>query len=275
MIRQLVACEFRKMMHVKSLIALVAIMCVLTGFTILSPADFPGGPFFMMSGSRPDVVGGAIGFIGNVVDTQNVSGSAMRTSFVYTPFWLPVIIVFTASFFASDFSSGSIRVSKAKGTSMGGILVAKTVAISAICGVLYGFSCLVSFVYKTDQYGATLLNADYYLFAAILLTNILLLCLLATQVVFLYTITRSTMASSLILVIAQVYVLIDYPSVYSEIGKGASENILYLLSPAYYLMNTSSLCFEGPSLFQSFAFTIVLTGLMLGASYGVLNSREL
>lgn len=262
------------MMHAKALVVVAGLAIIMTFLTIFSPADYPGGPMFMTAGSRPDIVSGAIGFIGNQIDPWNVAGSAMRTAFVYTPFWLPVVIIFTLNVFSSDFSTGSIRVSKARGTSMGGILLAKSAMIFAVLGSTYGFSCLVSFIAKAHQYGTALGGSDYMLFIGILITNILLICSLAAQAVFLFAAVRSSFASTLVLLVVQVYVLLGYPSSYGTTGVEAPANVLFHLSPTYYLMNTSSLSFENTSLLLALVYSVVVTTFLLAISSATLNLKE-
>lgn len=262
------------MMHAKALVVVAVLAIVMTLLTVFSPTEYPGGPLFMTAGSRPDIVGGAIGFIGNQIDPWNVAGSAMRTAFVYTPFWLPVVIIFALNVFSSDFSTGSIRVSRARGTSMGGMLLAQSAIIFAVLGGAYGFSCLVSFIVKAHQYGATLASSDYLLFVSILITNIFLICSLAAQAVFLFAALRSSFASTLVFLVFQVYVLLGYPSSYGTTGAEAPVNVLFRLSPTYYLMNTSSLSFENTSLLLALVYSVVVTTSVLAISSVTLNLKE-
>ena len=101
--RTLVWCEARKILRSRALYLMLAASVVFTALTALSPAD-TGGQMFMMAGD-PFRIGGAIGFIGNVVDPERIGASAIRTSFLFTPFWLPVVIVFTVHMLSADFLS--------------------------------------------------------------------------------------------------------------------------------------------------------------------------
>lgn len=274
MTTRLMACEARKMLRSTSFLVLLAATAVFTALTVASPAAFPGGPMFMTAGPEPDVVGGAIGFIGNLVDPENVAGSAARTAFVYTPFWLAVVIAFAASSFAADFTTRSVAVSKAKGTPLAKILLAKTVSIVGVVGTCYAASCLAAFLFKAHQYDAPLEAADFGLFFGILGTNVALLGALATQAMLLFSLLRSTFASALALLVCQVCVLLGYPSAYGVSGAGEAGNPLFLLSPVYYLMNTCSLSFDNAPLLLGAAYAAVAVAVALTASAAALSMRE-
>ena len=66
--RTLVWCEARKILHSRALYLMLVASVAFTALTALSPAD-TGGQMFMMAGD-PFRIGGAIGFIGNVVDPE-------------------------------------------------------------------------------------------------------------------------------------------------------------------------------------------------------------
>lgn len=269
---RLLACEARKMMHTKALLLLVTTAVVLTATTMLSPVS--GGPLFMTAGGDLNEVGAAIGFIGNQIDPQNAAGSAIRTAFLYTPLWLPLVIIFATSAFAADFTSRSIRVSKAKGISLTSLLVAKALTIFVCVGIAYLLSCLLSFLFKANQYGVTLEGADMALFFGILGTNILLLCALVAQCILLFSLFRNSLVSILALIVYHLYVLVSYPSSFAHGAMGSSENLTFLVSPAYYLLNTCSLSFGNVSIPLVIGYAVITIPIMLVASSASLQVRE-
>lgn len=270
---RLVACEARKLLRSTPFVLLLVAMVAFTILTVMSPADYPN-PLFMTAGPQPDVVGGAIGFIGNYVDPGNVAGSAARTAFVYTPFWLAVAIVFAASAFSADFASKSVAVSQAKGMHPGRILAAKALVIIVVLGLCYAVSCLSAFLFKASQYGATLHAADVGLFLAVLGTNVLLIGALAVQAIMLYSLFKSTFVATLALLVFQVYVLLGYPSAYGLNGSGAAGNPLFTLSPVYYLMNTCALSFDNVPLLVAVVYALVAGALALAAAAAALHMKE-
>lgn len=274
MIARLTLCEMGKLLHSKMLLILLGAATLMTLLTLLSPVDYPGGPMFMTAGESPDKVGGAIGFIGNLIDPQNVAGSAMRTALLYTPFWLPIVIVFSVSVLAADFASGSLVVSKAKGVSLSSLLIAKVLVIASTLSIVYGLSGIVSFAFKTAQYGIMPTFADYRLFFGILVVNILLLISLVMESVLLFTVVRNSFLSALLLIFLQIYVLIGYPSAYGMTGEGADGNLVFPLVPVFYLMNICSLSFENVSLILASCYAVISSLLMFPLAVFAFHARE-
>lgn len=269
---RLMACEARKLLHSRMLLFLLAATVVLTGITITSPES--GGPLFMKAGGNVNTMGAAIGFIGNYLDPQHVAASAIRTSFLSTPFWLPVVIMFTASVFSEDFATRSIALTKAKGGSPAKVLAAKAVGVFAAIGVCYAISCLASFLFKASQYGATVSGTDAALFIGALSANVLLLWALAAQTMFLFCVLRNSFASALSLLLITAFVLVAYPASYTPTGETPQLNPLFMANSAYYLAHTCSLSFDGVPLVMGIGFGAAATAIALAGSMVATNVRE-
>lgn len=269
---RLMVCEARKLLHSRMLLFLLAAAVVFTGMTVASPKS--GGPLFMIAGGDLNAMGTAIGFIGNYVDPQRVGASAVRTSFLYTPFWLPAVIAFSASVFSTDFATRSLAVTKAKGGSPAKVLAAKAVAAFAAIGACYAISCLVSFLLKASQYGATLSGADAMLFLITLGANILLLWALSAQTMLLFCLVRNSFASALALLLFTAVVLVAYPASYTPPGEAPTPNPLFMASSAYYLVHTCALNFDGVPLLASIGFGAAATAIALAGSMVATNARE-
>ena len=79
----------------------------------------------MVAGDDPYTLGGAIGFIGNLVDAGDVLGSVARTSFASTVVWIPVTILYAVYATSRDFESVAYAVSRSRGVSQAAIVITK------------------------------------------------------------------------------------------------------------------------------------------------------
>lgn len=228
----------------------------------------------MTAGGELDAIGQAVGFIGNYIDPQKVAASAVRTSFLYTPFWLPVVIVFSASAFSADFATRSVAVTKARGGSPSQVVAAKAAVTFAAVGLTYALGCLSAFLFKASQYGVAVGGADMGPFLSALGANVVLLWALAAQTMLLFCLFKSSFASALGLLLLTAFVLVGYPSSYASTGEAPAANLLFTLSPAYYLVHTSSLSFDGVSLLACLAFGIAATAAALAGSMIATNVKE-
>ena len=143
--------EARKLLFSRALPALAACAAVLAALTMSSPAGFPGGPLLMTAGPDPSRIGGAIGFIGNVVDPAAPGLSAVRTSLVYTALWIPVAVAYGLATFSADFACGAARVSRARGASLAGLGAARVLVSCCTLSALYAASCGAALAFKVAQ----------------------------------------------------------------------------------------------------------------------------
>ena len=228
--------EARKLLSSRALPALAACAAVLAALTMSSPAGFPGGPLLMTAGPDPSRIGGAIGFIGNVVDPAAPGLSAVRTSLVYTALWIPVAVAYGLATFSADFACGAARVSRAAG------VLVSCCALSA----LYAASCGAALAFKAAQYGVAIGPAELSAFAGAVAVDALGLCALASWSAALYAVSRG----SFITVVAQLalaaLVLLGYPSAYGAAASaGTAAPVLpWALHPVFYLLNASALCLD-------------------------------
>ena len=274
---RLLYCECFKLIRSSSFLALVAATIILTTLTIItaySPSG-AGGPLFMVAGMELDKIGRAIGFIGNIIDPNHVSASAVRTAFVFTILWLPVVILFATGAFSSDFISRSLTISQAKGISQTRILISKAIVICTAVAVCYAISCTIAFFFKANQYGASPdFNALGVFFSALGL-NILLLTALMTQVMCLFSLVRSPFACSLITVLISTFVLLAYPSSYSTLSEvRASGFLLYEFSPVFYLLHTCSLSIDTDFIALTIFYSLASILIALGISAVAMNRRK-
>ncbi len=238
--------EARKLRFSRALPALAACAALLAALTMSSPAAFPGGPLLMTAGPDPSRIGGAIGFIGNVIDPAAPGLSAVRTSFVYTALWIPVAIAFGLAAFSADFACGAARVSRARGASLAEAGAARILVACCAMAALYAASCGAALAFKAAQYGVAIGSVELSAFTGAAAVNALGLCALASWSAALYAMSRG----SFITVVAQLalaaLVLLGYPSSYGAASAaGAAAPILpWALHPVFYLLNASALCLD-------------------------------
>lgn len=271
-----VAAQARKICSSRAVVTVASIAVALAALTMTSPADANGGPMFMMAGGAPEVIGGAIGFIGNVIDGDAVAASAARTAFVYTVLWIPVAAVYGVAAFSLDFGCGAARVSKARGASLGASGCARMLASFVPLALFYVAACSASFAFKAAQYGAAAGLSDWtgFLFAAC--TNALLLCSVAAWSAAIYAVVRGTFGAAIIQLGLAVIVLLGYPSAYGSAVAASSTDPIFpwCLSPVFHLMNVSSLCAQGTGLLAPAVYSVASCTLAFAVAGVALRIRE-
>lgn len=238
--------EARKLLSSRALLALAAGAALLAALTMSSPAEFPGGPLLMTAGPDPSQIGGAIGFIGNVVDPAAPGLSAVRTSLVYTALWIPVAVAFGLATFSADFACGAARASRARGASLAGLGAARVLVSCCALSALYAASCGAALAFKVAQYGAAVGPVELSACAGAVAVNALGLCALASWSAALYAAVRSPFAVVLAQLALAALVLLGYPSSYGAASAAgtAAPTLPWALHPVFYLLNASALCLD-------------------------------
>lgn len=237
--------EARKLLSLRALPALAACAVLLAALTMSSPAGFPGGPLLMTAGPDPSRIGGAIGFIGNVVDPAAPGLSAVRTSLVYTALWIPVAVAYGLATFSADFACGAARVSRARGASLARLGAARVLVSCCALAALYACSCAAALAFKAAQYGVAIGPAELSAFAGAVAVDALGLCALASWSAALYAALRGPFATVVAQLALAALVLLGYPSSYGASAAGAAAPILpWALHPVFYLLNASALCLD-------------------------------
>lgn len=238
--------EARKLLSSRALPALAACAALLAALTMSSPAGFPGGPLLMTAGSDPSRIGGAIGFIGNVVDPAAPGLSAVRTSLVYTALWIPVAVAYGLATFSADFSCGAARVSRARGASLAGLGAARVLVSCCTLSALYAASCGAALAFKVAQYGAAVGPVELSACAGAVAVNALGLCALASWSAALYAVSRGSFITAVAQLALAALVLLGYPSAYGAAAsaEAAAPVLPWALHPVFYLLNASALCLD-------------------------------
>lgn len=241
-----VSVEARKLLSSRALPALAACAALLAALTMTSPAEFPGGPLLMTAGSDPSRIGGAIGFIGNVVDPAAPGLSAVRTSLVYTALWIPVAIAFGLATYSADFACGAARVSRARGALLAGLGAARVLVSCCVLSALYAASCGASLAFKATQYGAAVGPVELSAFAGAVAVNALGLCALASWSAGLYAAVRGPFATVVAQLALAALILLGYPSAYGAAASAgaAAPTLPWALHPVFHLLNASALCLD-------------------------------
>lgn len=221
----------------------------------------------MVAGDDPYRLGGAIGFIGNLVDVRDVLGSAVRTSFMPTVAWVPATILYAVYMTSKDYGSVAYEVSKSRGVPEISIAVAKLSVNCALVGAIYLLSTFAFYSIKLVQWdiGISSCALDRFIPPALMIALVLVAMYAATSA--LYLITRNVVASSVVAVVVSLFVMVWYPSAY---GSGWL-NPLLMLSPVYYLMNLCSLSMQNVDVHQILVYGcltfLVSIGVAVASSF--------
>lgn len=268
--------QVKKICSSWAIATVAAIAVVLAALTISSPADEVGGPMFMMAGGAPETIGGAIGFIGNVIDDNEVAASAARTAFVYTVLWIPVAAVYGVAAFSPDFACGAARVSRARGASLAAPGCARMLTAFVPLALLYVAACSAAFAFKSAQYGVVAGFSDWAGFLLAAWVNALLLCSVAAWSAAFYAVVRGAFGAAIVQLGLVVIVLLGYPSAYgSAAAAGAASPVFpWCLSPVFHIMNVSSLCAQGAGLLAPAIYSVASCALAFAVCGVALRARE-
>lgn len=238
--------EARKLLSSRALPALAACAVLLAALTTSSPAEFPGGPLLMTAGPDPSRIGGAIGFIGNVIDPAAPGLSAVRTSLVYTALWIPVAIAYGLATFSVDFACGAARVSRARGASLARLGAVRILVSCCALSALYVCSCGAALAFKAAQYGVAVGPIELSAFAGAVAVDALGLCALASWSAALCAALRGPFATVVAQLALAALVLLGYPSSYgaASAAGAAAPTLPWALHPVFYLLNASALCLD-------------------------------
>lgn len=268
----LVRSEARRLMKNRTAYGFAAAVFSLMLLTVFSSPNEQNALLFMVAGDSPKIVSGAIGFIGNLVDDNDIAGSAARTSLVFTVLWIPLVIIYAVVVTAQDYSSASYDVTKARGVPDSLLVLGKCTTHGTYICLAYIVLNGMAFICKLLQYvgSITLDDALRYMTPAFLAAIILVALFMETFS--LYQLTRSVAATSIIVVTLSVLVMAVFPSSYGN-GAGPWSPILYL-SPIFYLMNICALNFKIVGVISTFAYVVAAAFVATAISVGALKMRE-
>lgn len=268
----LVRSEARRLMKNRAAYGFAAVVFSLMLLTVFSSPNEQNALLFMVAGDSPKIVSGAIGFIGNLVDDNDIAGSAARTSLVFTVLWIPLVIIYAVVVAAQDYSSASYDVTKARGVPDSLLVLGKFTTHGTYICLAYIALNGMAFICKLFQYvgSITLDDALRYMTPAFLAAIILVALFMETFS--LYQLTRSVAAASIIVVTLSVLVMAIFPSSYGN-GAGPWSPILYL-SPVFYLMNICALNFKIVGVISTFVYVVAVAFVATAISVGALKMRE-
>ena len=218
-----------------------ALMIALAAVLYVVAAATSSEVLIMVAGDDPYTLGGAIGFIGNLVDAGDVLGSVARTSFASTVVWIPVTILYAVYATSRDFESVAYAVSRSRGVSQAAIVITKL-----LVGAVYLLSTTALYLTKMAQWDVGASCSGFAQFVSIALMIALLLISMYAATFALYLLTRSVVASSVVAIAVSTFVMVWFPSTY---GSG-QPSLLLMLSPVYYLMNLCSLSMQNVGVIQ-------------------------
>ena len=223
-----------------------ALMIALAAVLYVVAAATSSEVLIMVAGDDPYTLGGAIGFIGNLVDAGDVLGSVARTSFASTVVWIPVTILYAVYATSRDFESVAYAVSRSRGVSQAAIVITKLLVNCTLVGAVYLLSTTALYLTKMAQWDVGASCSGFAQFVSIALMIALLLISMYAATFALYLLTRSVVASSVVAIAVSTFVMVWFPSTY---GSG-QPSLLLMLSPVYYLMNLCSLSMQNVGVIQ-------------------------
>lgn len=223
-----------------------ALMIALAAVLYVVAAATSSEVLIMVAGDDPYTLGGAIGFIGNLVDAGDVLGSVTRTSFASTVVWIPVTILYAVYATSRDFESVAYAASRSRGVSQAAIVITKLLVNCTLVGAVYLLSTTALYLTKMAQWDVGASCSGFAQFVSIALMIALLLISMYAATFALYLLTRSVVASSVVAIAVSTFVMVWFPSTY---GSG-QPSLLLMLSPVYYLMNLCSLSMQNVGVIQ-------------------------
>lgn len=269
----LVLCETKRLTKSPPAYVVIGASLLFALLTALSSPKEEDALLFMVSGNDPGRIGGAIGFIGNIVAPDDLIGSAIRTSFVFTIGWIPLVIIYTAIIAARDYDvMASYAVSKARGTSETAMAASKIIVHGCFLFMLYVISCFIPFICKAMQYGASLTAGGMWRFLSISFLGAIVLTTLLAETFALYQLIRSAAVTAVTMVMHSLFVLVWFPSMYA--GDPSSLHLVLYLSPVFYLMNTCALCFQHAGAVTVVLYVAAAHIASLAISHSALKLRE-
>lgn len=196
----------------------------------------------MVAGERPEAVGGAIGFLFDVVDPASPSLSCARTALASTILWVPACVLCSGAVLSRDRADGSAAVSYARGLSPARALLARAIGCGALVIAPYLATTVAIFACKLSAAAAPPDAAAWSAFAGALVVCALLLASLVGEVALLFSLTRGVLGSTFACLALAVLVLFLYPSAYARaLYAGAGDPVAFAASPVYHLMWVCSL----------------------------------
>ncbi len=259
-------CEVRRAVQGRSTCLFVGAAVALCLVASMTTSEI----LIMVAGDDPYTLGGAIGFIGNLVDRSDVVGSSARTAFSLTVMWIPMCVVYAVYTAAVEYGTAAHAVSRARGASELFLTGVKTAARCAVICVVYLFMSAVVFSIKMAQCGATFSWDAIGLFV---LHGVLIAGLLSAQYCIAYVLQvliGHAFASSAVTIAIAILILVAYPSSY---GSG-TVCFACQLSPVYYLMNACALSMRGSEMACAFLYVIAVVAVSVIASSGILYIKE-
>ncbi len=225
----------------------------------------------MVSGDNVANVGDCIGYIGNAVDGSDLTGSAIRSSFVLDWLWLPIVIVY-AALGISESESGLIAdLSRARGVSGFVSIVRAFMCHAVLITVLYSLStCAVSLIFAV-KIGVSMGASFWMRLSGWMLANVLLLLVQYAEAACTIRFIGSSSAGSVLVLMTALLGTAFYPSLASS---GDSLARLLLLFPSSRFLSTCALSERHLTWGDQILFCIFLIAILCVIDTGVCSIRR-
>ncbi|MEF9992017.1 MAG: ABC transporter permease subunit [Peptostreptococcaceae bacterium] len=231
---------------------------------------------FLYKGDRY-IAGGGIGFISSIYgDINNPTfGEIMRTSMVGTGFIWIIILIISVSFFMSEYTENTIRLSIAYGHSKFKMYISKLSVISVYSLMLYCFLTLLIFTHSIIKLKFTPDFSEILIALKLITLNFLVIEVFIMISLLVSIIVKHIGAISAIIC----FFILSLPMVYMMVwDKLASQSILIKIflkiNPMYYWSTISAYNIDNNIIYETVVYVILATIFLIPLSYFLLRREE-
>ncbi|MGX4601773.1 ABC transporter permease subunit [Faecalimicrobium sp. JNUCC 81] len=223
------------------------------------------------------IVGKGVGFISNMYgDINNPAfGEIMRTSMVGTGFIWIIILIMSVSFFMSEYTESTIRISIAYGHSKFKMYISKLIVLSVYSLVSYYFLTFFIFTHSIIKLNFTPTIGEILTALKLTTLNFLVIEVFIMISLLVSIIVKHIGAISIIVC----FFILSLPMVYLMVwDKLASQPILIKIflkiNPMYYWSTISAYNIDNNIIYETVMYVIVATIILISSSYLLLKSEE-
>lgn len=230
-----------------------------------------GDAQFVSSGNI--ILGQGIGFISSIsnVDIMNITRSSMS----YSIFLILIIFTFTISFYTSEYSQNTIKLSIARGEKRFNIYLSKIFIITIFSLIIYYMLSYIIFIYNSIRFGFNPSIEEVAFSFRIVTLNFLAIEVLILLSVFISMILRTKMISNIIIFLFLFIGMMMYMNVWSIMDKQSFLMRLFLkINPIYYISTISACNFNNNIIRESLFYFILGSLVILGLSYIFIMKEE-
>lgn len=224
------------------------------------------------------IVGGGVGFISSIYkDINNPTfGEIMRTSMVGTGFVWIIILVVSVSFFMSEYTENTIRLSIAYGHSKFKMYISKLIVLSIYSLILYVFLTLLIFTHSIVK-----LNFTPNMGEILIALKLIILNFLAIEVFIMISLLVTIIVKHIGAISAIIcFFILSLPMVYMMVWDKLETQSMAIkaflkINPMYYWSTISAYNINNNIMYETVIYSVVATTIIISASYVILKKQEI